>query len=156
QVGDLARHYRVISYDGRGNGRSDRPDDAKAYNDIEFVEDGVAVLDATGTERAVLVGASMGGLWSLLFASRHPERVIGAAIFGSAVPHLRAGEAKPANEPEGRPSTPFDAELDEYEGWAKYNRHHWVRDYDDFLQFFFRQVFTEPHSTKQIEDTIGW
>jgi pimeloyl-ACP methyl ester carboxylesterase/predicted glycosyltransferase len=123
---------------------------------MEFVEDGVAVLDATDTDRAVLVGLSMGGLWSLLFASRHPDRVVAAAVFGAAVPHLRDGEAKPADEPEGRPTAPFDVELDEYEGWAKYNRHHWVQDYDDFLQFFFRQVFSEPHSTKPIEDSVGW
>src|SRR5581483_3562488 len=47
-------------------------------------------------------------------------------------------------------------ELDEYEGWAKYNRHYWTSDYEDFLQFFFSQIFTEPHSTKQVEDTVGW
>jgi len=156
QVPYLARHYRVITYDGRGNGRSDRPVDADAYADIEFTEDGVAVLDATGTDKAVLVGLSMGGVWALLLASRHPDRVLGVATFGAAVPHLRDGEAKPDGEPQGRPTNPFDAERDEYEGWAKYNRHHWLRDYDDFLQFFFRQVFREPHSTKQIEDAIGW
>ena len=42
------------------------------------------------------------------------------------------------------------------EGWAKYNRHYWLRDYRGFLEFFFAQVFTEPHSTKQIEDCVGW
>jgi pimeloyl-ACP methyl ester carboxylesterase len=156
QVGHLARHHRVITYDGRGNGRSDRPSDPEAYADMELVEDGVAVLDATGTDQAVLVGLSMGGLWSLLFASRHPERVIAVATFGAAVPHLFDGETTAVDEPEGRPSSPFDAELDEYEGWAKYNRHHWVRDYDDFLPFCFRQVFVEPHSTKPVEDAIGW
>jgi pimeloyl-ACP methyl ester carboxylesterase/predicted glycosyltransferase len=156
QVGHLARRYRVIAFDGRGNGRSDRPSTPDAYSDAEFVEDGVAVLDGTGTDHAIVVGLSMGGLWTLLLASRHPERVLGAVVFGAAVPHLRDGETKPADEPQGRPTHPFDTELDEYEGWAKYNRHHWLHDYDDFLQFFFRQVFTEPHSTKQREDAVGW
>src|SRR5262249_50517607 len=41
-------------------------------------------------------------------------------------------------------------------GWAKYNRHYWQRDYPDFLDFFFAQMFTEPHSTKQIEDCVAW
>ncbi len=38
----------------------------------------------------------------------------------------------------------------------KYNRHYWLEHYRDFLEFFFAQVFTEPHSTKQIEDCVGW
>ena len=42
------------------------------------------------------------------------------------------------------------------EGWAKWNRHYWLRDWPGFLDFFFSQTFTEPHSTKQIEDAIGW
>ena len=46
--------------------------------------------------------------------------------------------------------------LDTDEGWAKYNRHYWVRDYRSFLEFFFSQFFIEPHSTKQIEDCVGW
>ena len=50
----------------------------------------------------------------------------------------------------------FDDVLDTDEGWAKYNRHYWLRDYQGFLEFFFSQCFTEPHSTKQIEDCVGW
>ena len=46
--------------------------------------------------------------------------------------------------------------LDTDEGWAKYNKHYWVRDYRGFLEFFFSQFFIEPHSTKQIEDCVGW
>ena len=42
-------------------------------------------------------------------------------------------------------------------GWAKYNKYYWLEgDYSDFLRFFFSQMFTEPHSTKQIEDCVGW
>jgi predicted glycosyltransferase len=55
-----------------------------------------------------------------------------------------------------RASADFDGDHDDYEGWAKYNRHHWLRDYRDFLEFFFAQVFPEPHSTKQIEDCVAW
>ena len=46
--------------------------------------------------------------------------------------------------------------LDTDEGWAKYNRHYWLRDYRGFLEFFFSKMFTEPHSTKPIEDCVGW
>jgi predicted glycosyltransferase len=50
----------------------------------------------------------------------------------------------------------FTVELDEYEGWAKYNRVHWRRDYRDFLEFFFGEAFPEPHSTKQQDDAVAW
>src|SRR5262249_46660015 len=50
----------------------------------------------------------------------------------------------------------WDDELDTDEGWAKYNRHYWLRDYPGFLEFFFSRIFTEPHSTKPIEDCVGW
>ena len=51
QIPYLARHYRVIAFDGRGNGKSDRPKGAEAYRAEEYVADAVAVLDATDTER---------------------------------------------------------------------------------------------------------
>ena len=54
------------------------------------------------------------------------------------------------------PSSPIRREYDTYEGWAKYNRHYWLRDYRDFVEFFISKMFTEPHSTKPIEDTVGW
>ena len=50
----------------------------------------------------------------------------------------------------------WENELDTDEGWAKYNRHYWLRDYRGFLEFFFSQMFNEPHSTKPIEDCVGW
>ncbi len=36
------------------------------------------------------------------------------------------------------------------------NRHYWLQDYRGFLEFFFAHMFTEPHSTKQIEDGVAW
>src|SRR5215510_9302750 len=53
QIPFLARHWKVVTFDGRGNGRSDRPQDAAAYSDREFAADAVAVLDATNTQAAV-------------------------------------------------------------------------------------------------------
>ncbi len=41
-------------------------------------------------------------------------------------------------------------------GWDKYNLAYWHDNYRDFLEFFFAQGFAEPHSTKPIEDTVGW
>ena len=62
QVPYLARRFRVITVEGRGNGRADRPVTAEAYSDREYVDDAIAVLDATGVDRAVVVGLSLGGL----------------------------------------------------------------------------------------------
>jgi pimeloyl-ACP methyl ester carboxylesterase/predicted glycosyltransferase len=148
QVPYLARHYRVISFDGRGNGRSGRPLDPMAYRSNEFVADALAVLDATGTATAVLVSLSMGAGWALLLAAEHPSRVAGSVFIGASLPI--------APQPERFLFSSFDQELPTDEGWAKYNRHYWKRDYPGFLEFFFSQCFPEPHSTKQIEDCVGW
>ena len=52
---------------------------------------------------------------------------------------------------------PFDEPLDTDEGWAKYNAPLLAAGRTaDFLEFFFGQMFHEPHSTKQIEDCVGW
>jgi pimeloyl-ACP methyl ester carboxylesterase/predicted glycosyltransferase len=147
QIPYLARHARVVTFDGRGNGRADRPDAVEAYAEREVAADALAVMDATGTDRAVLVGLSAGVLWGTLLAAEHPERVAGAVFIAPAAPF---------GLDEARVQTPFDEPLESYEGWAKYNRHYWLERYRDFLEFFFAQVFTEPHSTKQIEDCVGW
>jgi pimeloyl-ACP methyl ester carboxylesterase len=150
QIPYLARHCRVVTFDPRGNGRSDRPRDAAAYAEREFAADALAVLDATSTERAVLVGFSLGGQRGLVLAAEHPERVEGAVFIGPNFPG--GGDVLP----ERLVFANFDEELEAYEGWAKYNRHHWLRDYRDFVEFFVSNIFTEPHSTKPSEDGIGW
>ena len=149
QVPYLARHFRVVTFDGRGNGLSDRPEEREAYAEEEYAADALAVLDATETARAFVVGHSMGAQRGLLLAAEHPERVDGAVFIAPAVPLAE-------QTPRARSMGSFDDDLDAYEGWAKFNRHHWLNDYPDFLQFFFSQIFTEPHSTKAIEDCVGW
>jgi pimeloyl-ACP methyl ester carboxylesterase/predicted glycosyltransferase len=149
QIPYLARHFRVITFDGRGNGRSDRPRGVEHYLEREFAADALAVLDRTGTDKAVLAGLSCGALWGTLLAAQHPERVLAVAYIGPAVP-LALGHAERAVVAQ------FEEELDTEEGWAKHNRHYWMKDYEGFLEFFFGQMFNEPHSTKQIEDCVGW
>src|SRR6476661_7120221 len=75
QVPYLARHYRVITFDGRGNGKSDRPADSAAYTKEEYVADALAVMDATDTAQATVAGLSMGAQWALLLAANHPDRI---------------------------------------------------------------------------------
>jgi pimeloyl-ACP methyl ester carboxylesterase len=149
QIPYLARHCRVVTFDGRGNGRSDRPTNASAYSEREFAADAVAVLDATETERAVIIGFSLGGQRGLLLAAEHPERIQGAVFVGPSFP----GGGTPLPE---RTVYDFDTEYDTAEGWAKHNRRHWLRDYRDWVEFFISRMFTEPHSTKPIEDAVSW
>ncbi len=152
QIPYLARHFRVVTFDGRGNGRSDRPAGVEAYVEQQFADDALAVMDRTGTERAVLAALSCGALWATTLAADHPQHVSGVVYIGPAV-KLAPGH------PERAICERFEEELDSDTGWAKYNRHYWLRgerEYRDFLEFFFAQMFTEPHSTKQIEDCVGW
>jgi pimeloyl-ACP methyl ester carboxylesterase/predicted glycosyltransferase len=149
QIPYLARHCRVVAFDGRGNGRSDRPREPAAYDEREFAADALAVLDATETQSAVIVGFSLGGQRGLILAAEHPERVDGAVFIG---PNFMGGGEPPAE----RTVYDFDTEYDTVEGWAKHNRFHWLRDYRDWVEFFMSKMFTEPHSTKPIEDAVSW
>ena len=146
QIPYLARHCRVLTFDGRGNGRSDRP--AAGYGEDEFAADALAVMDATATGRAVIVSLSVGAQRALILAAEHPDRVTGAVFICPAVPL--------ASPLEDRTRYPWDEVLPTGEGWAKDNLYYWLRDYRGFLEFFFSQMFTEPHSTKPAEDCIGW
>jgi pimeloyl-ACP methyl ester carboxylesterase/predicted glycosyltransferase len=148
QIPYLARHCRVVTFDRRGNGCSDRPCDVRAYDRRATVDDALAVLDNTG-DRRVFVVSWCGAGDDLILAVEHPERVAGLVLIA---PDLLVS-ADPAEE-EGPYA--FDEKPVTMTGWAKWNRHYWLRDWPGFLEFFFAETFTEPHSTKQIEDAIGW
>ncbi len=150
QIPYLARHFRVLTFDGRGNGRSDRPLGSDAYAESEFVADALAVMDATGTKRTALVSLSLGSQRALMLAADYPDRVTSAVFVGPSLPIATAFEERAVAL--GR----FETVLPTDEGWAKFNRHYWLKDYRGFLEFFFSQCFTESHSTKQIEDCVAW
>jgi pimeloyl-ACP methyl ester carboxylesterase/predicted glycosyltransferase len=149
QIPYLARHCRVVTFDGRGNGKSDRPAEPAAYNEREFAADALAVLNATDTETAVIVSFSLGAQRALILAAEYPERVDTAVFIGPSWP----GGGEPVA---ARTIHAWDDELETDEGWAKFNKHYWLRDYRGFVEFFFSEFFTEPHSTKQFEDCVGW
>src|SRR3954453_7080762 len=89
QVHFLARHHRVVIYDGRGNGFSDIPDPSGPWRDGWYAEDCLAVMDATGTDRAVLAGICSDGVFpSVQLAAAHPERVLGIVAIAPGVPLL--------------------------------------------------------------------
>ena len=69
----MATRFRIISFDNRGAGRSDKP--TEAFTLEKMADDALAVLDAAGIETAHVVGASMGGVISQIVAVKFPHRV---------------------------------------------------------------------------------
>lgn len=150
QVPYLSRHNRVVTFDGRGNGLSDRPTVPDAYREEFMVGDIERVMDATGTDAAVLVGLCGDGVWrAIQLAADRPERVLGVVAFAAGVPLLSPPHP-------WKVQWSFEDELPTDEGWAKVNRHYFRRDYPGFARFFFEEITSEPHSTKQIEDAVEW
>lgn len=148
QIAYLARHFRVVVFDGRGNGRSDRPLDPAAYLPHEFAFDALAVLDATGTDRAIVVSLSWATAWNVMLAMHSPERVQAASFIG---PTLYA-VSDPFPE---WAKVPFNDELESYEDCRGQNRY-FIRDhYHEFCDFWFRLCLSEPHSSRGIEYGVG-
>jgi pimeloyl-ACP methyl ester carboxylesterase/predicted glycosyltransferase len=145
----FSERFRCIAYDGRGNGKSDRPADMAAYSLDNYVADLLAVMDATAAGKAILVGLSFGGMLSCVLAAHHPERVKAAVLVGTV-------------SSIGPPTYPylgnkhFAARQEQFEGWNKFNRDYWLANYPDFAEHFIRNIHSEPHSTRQIEDGIDW
>ena len=126
QVAHLARRFRVLTFDPRGNGLSDRPQ--SGYRIEDHAADALAVLDRHGVERAALITASQGANAALWLALQQPARVERLVLIGAAV------------------GTAISAER------VAFLR----RDYERFIAGFFAASFNEPHSTKPIEDTMAW
>jgi len=145
QVPYFARQgFRVLTFDGRGNGRSDRP--PSGYTTDHFAQDTLAVLDAVDVERAALVGLSAGSSWGLQLAAEHPERVTHLVLIGPSV-KLDGTARVDLGE--------FLAEPPDREGWHKYNAVHWREQFRNFAEWFSHEIICEAHSTKAIEETTG-
>ena len=151
QVPYLARHFRVVTIDPRGNGRSDRPTDPAAYGDLEYIADTIAVMDHLDVDRAVLVSVCFAAWQALICASLHPDRALGVVAIAPwaldntpPMPDRRAAAER------------FDDVLPRYDGWMKYNRNYWLQDWPAFVDFFFGELCNTPHSTKLFEDVTEW
>src|SRR5436305_274536 len=79
----LASFTRLIIFDKRGTGLSDRVPESALPTLEQRMDDVRAVMDAAGSERAALYGDSEGGPMSLLFASTYPERTQALILYGS-------------------------------------------------------------------------
>ena len=98
----LARGHRVIRYDERGCGLSDREPERITFELI--VADLEAVVDAAGIERFALLGISQGGAAAIAYAARHPERVTRLVLRGAyARGRMRRGPPGAAGR-RGRPA----------------------------------------------------
>ncbi len=81
---DFADRYRVITFDHRGTGDSDKPEDPP-YTTRGFARDAITILDALSIARAHVYGVSMGGRVAQMLAIDHPRRV-GALVLGCTTP----------------------------------------------------------------------
>ncbi|MFN2591194.1 MAG: adenylate/guanylate cyclase domain-containing protein [Actinomycetota bacterium] len=89
-LGGVASFARVIVFDKRGTGLSDR---AAGIPDLETRMDDIrAVMDAVGSNRAAIVGVSEGGPMSLLFAATYPERTAALIVYASGASNVRADD----------------------------------------------------------------
>ena len=132
----LSRHFRVLTLDARGNGRSDRPQSQEAYSFDHYCGDFAAAMDAAHVDRAAVIGISSSTMVALRYAAEHPDRVTHLVVAGGFA------HSVPANAEERARSEADRARMRE--------------DWPAYLDKFFSICFTEPHSTKPHEDGVRY
>jgi pimeloyl-ACP methyl ester carboxylesterase len=133
QVAFLGTRARVLTYDPRGAGLSDRPN--TGYGFEEHSDDARAVLDENNVERAAVVTASRGINPAVLLAARHPERVERLAVIA---PFMQL-----------HPLDPDEARRDRERAAAA-----WRNDWPGFVRSFMERVFSEPDSRETIDELV--
>jgi pimeloyl-ACP methyl ester carboxylesterase len=98
----LARFSRLILFDKRGTGLSDRVPRSELPSLEERMDDVIAVLDAAGSERVAVLGHSEGGNLAVLYAATHPERVVALVTAGIFAYRKWAPDYPWAEKPEER------------------------------------------------------
>jgi pimeloyl-ACP methyl ester carboxylesterase/DNA-binding winged helix-turn-helix (wHTH) protein len=135
----LSRRYRLVRYDGRGCGLSDRGVAMGTLDDE--VGDLEAVVDAAGVDRFVLVGRSQGGAISIRYAARHPDRVSHLVLLGA---YARGGLKR------GPGSTPFE----EVVAMMRLLEQGWGRDNPAFRQLL--TTFMFPSANAEQITSFNW
>lgn len=133
----LSEHFRVITMDGRGNGRSDRPQGQQHYSFDHSYADVVAVLDAVTTERVAMVGISAAAMTVLRLAAEQPQRVSHVVVAG--------GFADSRRDLDERVAKRLAAETEALKN-----------DWPAYVDWFMGVIFSEPHSTKPYEDGVHY
>ena len=98
----LASFSRLIMFDKRGTGLSDRVPNDKLPTLEDRVDDLRAVMDAVGSEHAAVFGFSEGGNLSAFFAATYPERTKALALFGTFAKRIWSPDYPWAPKPEDR------------------------------------------------------
>ncbi len=140
QVPYLADHFKVVTFDRPGNGRSDRPSTPEPYGVERVAEHALAVMDATDTEAAILVSLSQGAHENLFLAAERPERVLGSVFIGASL-LIEPGHP----EREEASARFFDPPPPQPDGWLKMNAQHWTTNYEDFVP-------TRPNNARTATD----
>ena len=119
-LAELARHWRLVRFDQRGNGLSDW--DVKEISEAAMISDMATVADTAGLERFALLGISQGCAFSIRYAIEHPERVTSLVLLGG---YLR-----------GRLRRPDPDQKKLYEGLTMMIRDGWGSPNPVFRSFF--------------------
>lgn len=93
QVEALSEEHQLVTWDMRGHGQSDSPEDPALYSEPATVADMAALLDAVGAKTAIIGGLSLGGYMSLAFHRVHPDRTDALLIIDTG-PGYKNDEAR--------------------------------------------------------------
>jgi pimeloyl-ACP methyl ester carboxylesterase len=182
QIPYFARHARAVAFDPRGGGRSSRPRGVAEFATPEMAKDALAVMDASDTEQAVVVGISAGARHALWLIANHPDRFAGAALVAPFLPLTRwqpiVTSRRTYLEPRARrriarmllmeliglPRNALSAEwrrfnrcVDLREGITMFGSEAILRDQRAYIEWFVRTIaMPDPHSTRLIEDAVEW
>lgn len=151
QIPYLSRSYRIVTFDGRGNGRSSRVAGGEFHTRAENVADALAVLDATGTDKASLVAHCHANWWAMELAAGRPNRVAAWIAIDPGLPYIGT-----PHRHWQQAGASWNETLNDPRGWQLFNRHVITTRHRDWIEFFFESQLVEPHSTKQFEDAVGW
>jgi pimeloyl-ACP methyl ester carboxylesterase len=147
----LARRHRVVTFDGRGSGGSGRPSRVSDHTRAANVDDMLAVLAATDTPTAVVIAHCHANWWAVDLAVEHPDRVDALVSIAPGVPYL--GRSQPHWVSSAQT---WEKVLDDPQQWQLYNRHVITSEHRRWIEFFFGSLLVEPHSTKQLQDSVTW
>jgi pimeloyl-ACP methyl ester carboxylesterase len=136
----LAQSYQVITYDNRGTGLSDKPDEP--YSIALFASDAVNLLDTLSISRAHMFGVSMGGMIAQELGAHYPQRVASLTL-GCTTPGGRNAVAAPPQSMkmlEGRAGmTPEEAGR---EGWKLSFSDEFIRTHRAELEVYLQRTLT--------------
>ncbi|MBM4256971.1 MAG: alpha/beta fold hydrolase [Deltaproteobacteria bacterium] len=137
----MAKSYRVITFDNRGTGLSDKPDEP--YSVALFASDAIALLDYLSIQRAHIFGVSMGGMIAQELGAHYPQRVASLTL-GCTTPGGRNAVAAPPESMkmlEGRAGmTPEEAGR---EGWKLSFSDEFIRTHRAELEAHLQRTLTQ-------------